>query len=176
MFRLALKSVKHNPKRLILTVVAVALGVALVAATLTFTSALSRGFTDLFGDIYSSVDVIVEEAPAEGEEGQFESRDAQGPFSEADVAAIEQVDGVKYAVGSVAYETGMVLNADGDGPLGQGAPTLIYGWSGIPEIDGSTLIDGTAPAADGDVVVDVDTYSKLDLSSATPSRLRLKTG
>lgn len=164
MFRLALKSVKHNPKRLILTVIAVALGVALVAATLTFTSALSRGFTDLFGDIYSSVDVIVEEAPAEGEEGQFESRDAQGPFSEDDVTAIRQVDGVLYAQGSVAYEMGMVLNADGDAPLGQGAPTLIYGWSGIPEIDGSTLIDGAAPAGDGEVVVDVDTYAKLKLA------------
>ena len=164
MLRLALKSVRHNPKRLILTALAVALGVALVAATLTFTSALSRGFTDLFGDIYSSVDVIVEEAPAEGEEGQFESRDAQGPFSADDVAAIQQVDGVLYAQGSVAYEMGQVLNADGDGPLGQGAPTLIYGWSGIPEIDGSTLIDGTTPATDGEVVVDVDTYAKLELA------------
>lgn len=164
MFRLALKSVKHNPKRLILTVIAVALGVALVSATLTFTSALSRGFTDLFGDIYSSIDVIVEEDPAEGEEGQFESRDAQGPFSEDDVAAIKQIDGVLYAEGSVAYEMGMVLNAEGDGPLGQGAPTLVYGWYGIPEIDGSTLIDGKAPEKDGDVVVDIDTLAKLELA------------
>ncbi|MCB2411440.1 ABC transporter permease [Demequina sp. TTPB684] len=164
MLRLALKSVRHNPKRLILTAFAVALGVALVAATLTFTSALSRGFTDLFGDIYSSVDVIVEEAPAEGEEGEFTARDAQGPFSDDDVAAVKQVDGVLYAEGSVAYETGMVLNADGDAPLGMGAPTLVYGWYGIPDIDGSTLVDGAGPSADGDVVVDVDTYAKLELA------------
>ncbi len=176
MLRLALKSVRHNPKRLILTALAVALGVALVAATLTFTSALSRGFTDLFGDIYGSVDVIVEETPAAGEEGQFESRDAQGPFTADDVAAIQQVDGVLYAEGSVAYEMGMVLNSAGDAPLGQGAPTLVYRWSGIPEIDGSTLIDGTAPSADGDVVVDVDTYAKLELSPGDTVKIATEDG
>ena len=48
MLRLALKSVRHNPKRLILTAVAVALGVALVSSVFTFTNSLSKGFSDLF--------------------------------------------------------------------------------------------------------------------------------
>ena len=98
MLRLALKSVRHNPKRLILTALAVALGVALVAATLTFTSALSRGFTDLFGDIYGSVDVIVEPAPSDGGEADFGAGGTDALFTASDIDAIQQVDGVLYAV------------------------------------------------------------------------------
>ncbi len=164
MLRLALKSVRHNPKRLILTALAVALGVALVAATLTFTSALSRGFTDLFGDIYGSVDVIAEPASSDDGQSDFGAGGTDGLFSASDVEAIQQIDGVLYAEGTVGYEEGQVLNADGDGPLGQGAPTLVYRWSGIADIDGSTLIDGAIPSAEGEVVVDIDTYAKLDLT------------
>ena len=176
MLRLALKSVRHHPKRLILTALAVALGVALVSATLTFTSALSRGFTDLFGDIYGSVDVIAEPSPTEGDQADFGAGGTDALFTAADVDAIRQIDGVKFAEGTVGYEEGQVLNADGDGPLGEGAPTLIYRWSGIPEIDGSTIIDGVVPAADGEVVVDVDTYAKLDLAPGDTVKVATRLG
>jgi putative ABC transport system permease protein len=176
MLRLALKSVRHNPKRLILTALAVALGVALVAATLTFTSALSRGFTDLFGDIYGSVDVIAEPAPAETDESDFGAGGTDALFTSADIEAIRLIDGVQYAEGTVGYETGQVLNADGDAPLGQGAPTLVYRWSGIGDIDGSTVIDGVAPTADGEVVVDVDTYDKLDLAPGDTVKIATEEG
>ncbi len=176
MLRLALKSVRHNPKRLILTALAVALGVALVAATLTFTSALSRGFTDLFGDIYGSVDVIAEPAPVEGDSADFGAGGTDGLFVAADVDAIRQIDGVLYAEGSVGYEEGQVLNAAGDGPLGQGAPTLVYRWSGVAGIDGSTVIDGAAPSADGEVVVDVDTYAKLELAPGDTVKIQTAQG
>src|SRR5660397_143133 len=176
MLRLALKSVRHNPKRLILTALAVALGVALVAATLTFTSALSRGFTDLFGDIYGSVDVIAEPAPVETDANDFGAGGTDALFSASDIEAIQQVDGVLYAEGTVGYEEGQVLNADGDGPLGQGAPTLVYRWSGIADIDGSTVIDGAAPSADGEVVVDIDTYAKLDLAPGDTVKIGTEQG
>ncbi len=176
MLRLALKSVRHNPKRLILTALAVALGVALVAATLTFTSALSRGFTDLFGDIYGSVDVIAEPAPSDDGSSDFGAGGTDGLFSASDIEAIRQVDGVQVAEGSVGYETGQVLNADGDGPLGQGAPTLVYRWTGIPQLDNSTVIDGAAPSAPGEVVVDVDTYAKLDLGPGDTVKIATESG
>ena len=158
MLRLALKTVRHNPKRLIMTAMAVALGVALVSSVFTFTSALSRGFGDLFSSIYSTVDVVVEPDP----KADVDPMSKAGLFTTADVAAIGALPGVTAAKGGVAYEMGSLLNAAGDAPLEQGPPTLLYNWTGNSDLDRATLIDGRAPAADDEVVVDVDTFKKLD--------------
>ncbi|MFV0286565.1 MAG: ABC transporter permease [Demequina sp.] len=168
MFRLALKSVKHNPKRLILTAVAVALGVSLVAATQTFTNALSSGFSDLFDDIYSGTDIVVEADPnaaEESDQGGDPFSVGAGVFSPDDVAAISAVDGVEIAAGGVQV-TGSVLPADtGEGttdPLaGSGAPSQIFNWYGDSTIDQSTIVDGRGVEADGEIVLDVDSIETL---------------
>ncbi|GMA36154.1 FtsX-like permease family protein [Demequina litorisediminis] len=168
MFRLALKSVKHNPKRLILTAVAVALGVSLVAATQTFTNALSSGFSDLFDDIYSGTDIVVEADPnaaEESDQGGDPFSVGAGVFSPDDVAAISEVDGVEIAAGGVQV-TGSVLPADtGEGttdPLaGSGAPSQIFNWYGDSTIDQSTIVDGRGVEADGEIVLDVDSIETL---------------
>lgn len=162
MLRLALKSVRHNPKRLILTAIAVALGVSLVAATFTFTSALSRGFTDLFSQIYSTIDVVVEPDP--NADITVDPTSKEGMFSQADLDAVSAIDGVAAAEGNVGFERGLLLNKEGDAPLGQGAPTLVYNWTGTPDLDNATLIEGRGPEADGEVVVDVDTWKKLGIA------------
>src|SRR5690554_829750 len=100
MFRLAVKSVRHNPKRLILTAVAVALGVSLVAASHTFTHALSSGFSGLFSEIYSSTDVIVEADPEQADStGGDPFGVVEGIFSQADVDAVNEISGVDVAFG-----------------------------------------------------------------------------
>lgn len=159
MLRLALKSVRHNPKRLILTAVAVALGVSLVAATFTFTNAFSRGFNDLFRDIYSTVDVVVEHDPDADDD--FDPMSKDGLFDAADLEAVRAVDGVDQAAGGVAYERGFLLNAEGDAPLSQGPPTLVYNWTGVEGIDRATMMEGRAPEADGEAVLDIDSFAKL---------------
>ena len=172
MLRLALKSVRHNPKRLILTAVAVALGVALVSSVFTFTNSLSKGFGDLFSTIYSTVDVVVEPDP----HANLDPNSKVGLFTTADVATISALPGVKVAEGGVAYERGALLNAAGDAPLGQGAPTLLYNWTGNADIDRATLIDGRAPKADNEVVVDVDTFKKLKIELGGTAKLASDTG
>ncbi|MEX0913790.1 MAG: FtsX-like permease family protein, partial [Demequina sp.] len=156
MLRLAFKSVKHNPKRLILTAVAVALGVSLVAATHIFTNSLSSGFGALFEDIYDSVDIVVEADP----DADIDFEPTEGAFSDATVADITAVEGVSEVGPGIAVENLVVLNADGDSPLNMGgAPTLIYNWTGIPEIDRSTVVDGRAVQAPGEAMLDVDTFA-----------------
>src|SRR6478735_3935077 len=121
MFRLAIKNVRHNPRRLILTAIAVALGVALVSATHIFTNALSSGFDALFTDIYDSVDVIVEPDP-----DAEELPAGTSAFHDEDVDAVRGVDGVGAAEGSLAFQMGVVLDADGEAPNGgQGGPPSI---------------------------------------------------
>jgi putative ABC transport system permease protein len=156
MLRLAFKNVKHNPKRLILTAIAVALGVSLVSATLTFTHSLSSGFSSLFEEIYQSVDVVVETDP----DGDLSPMSPVGAFSDADLEAIRAVDDVEAAEGGIGIETLFILNADREAPLNSsGAPTLIYNWTGNAEVDRSTIVDGRAPETAGEVVVDIDTFT-----------------
>lgn len=172
MLRLALKTLRHNPKRLILTAVAVALGVALVSSVFTFTNSLSKGFGDLFSSIYSTVDVVVEPDP----DADVDPLSKDGMFTAADVAAIGQLKGVDEVAGGVAYERGSLLNAAGDAALTQGPPTLLYNWTGIADLDRATLIDGRAPAADDEVVVDIDTFKKLDIELGGKAKLASETG
>ena len=159
MLRLALKSVRHNPKRLILTTIAVMLGVSLVAATFTFTSAFSRGFNELFSDIYSTVDVVVEHDPNADDNYDPMSRD--GLFTAEDLAAVRAVDGIESAEAGVGYEMGTLLNKEGDAPLLPGPPTLIYNWTDNPDVDRATVIEGRTPEASNEVIVDIDTFKRL---------------
>ncbi|WP_062518776.1 ABC transporter permease [Demequina silvatica] len=163
MFRLAVKSVKHNPKRLVLTAIAVALGVALAAATFTLTNALSGGFHQLFEEIYSGTDVIVEEAPSESEEEGDQFAAGDSVFSTDDLAAVQAVDGVGLAVGGIQV-MGAVLPADFE-PTGEltagGAPSQLFNWSGEPRIDQSTLVEGHGPETDTQMVLDVDSAPRL---------------
>ena len=163
MFRLAVKSVKHNPKRLILTAIAVALGVALVAATFTFTNSLSSGFHALFEEIYSSTDVIVEADPdaSTNSDQQFEGSDAI--LSPDDVAAVSAVDGVAVAGGTLQVN-GTVLpkdTGDDSGFGGGGAPSQIFNWSDDPRLSQSTVVDGRAVQSDDEVLLDIDSIGKL---------------
>lgn len=182
MFRLAVKSVRHNPKRLILTAIAVALGVSLVAASHTFTNALSSGFSGLFSDIYAGTDVIVEQDPEAAEDtGGDPFVATEGTFTAADVDAVSGVEGVDVAIGGV-QANGSVLPPDtgeaSSDPFGGagGAPSQIFNWSGIPEIDQSTLVDGRGPEAEGEIVLDIDSAPRLGYEFGDTVRIATEAG
>ncbi|SEJ15032.1 ABC transporter permease [Demequina mangrovi] len=167
MFRLAAKSVRHNPKRLILTAFAVALGVGLIAATHIFTDSLDRGFTRLFGEIYDGVDVIVEPITDGGEVGDPTSGDSVAKNLDDDAVRIAQdAAGVDLAMGATEA-LGALIGTDGEtlsGGSGFGPPTLFFNWTGVEDFDSATLLDGRAPEADDELVVDVDTAEQHGLA------------
>jgi len=160
MLRLALKNVRHNPRRLILTAIAVALGVALVSATHIFTNALSSGFNALFNDIYDSVDVVVEADP----DNPVEPPAGSSQFHDADVDTVRAVDGVAVADGTLSYQMGVLLDADGKAPTQGGPPSIVINYTGNSELDGITLIDGSAPAKAGETLIDVDSFASRELA------------
>ncbi len=157
---------------MILTAIAVALGVALVSSIFTFTNSLSKGFGDLFSSIYSTVDVVIEPDPDAG----LDFLAKEGLFTTDYVTSVQALPGVEAAEGGVAYEMGSLLNEAGDAPLTQGPPTLLYNWTGNADLDRATLIDGRAPAADDEVVVDVDTFKKLKIELDGTVKLASETG
>ena len=60
MWRAALKSVLARKLRLVLTALAIVLGVGFVSGTLVLTDTALSAFDDLFGDIFSKTDVVVQ--------------------------------------------------------------------------------------------------------------------
>ncbi|WP_084124615.1 ABC transporter permease [Demequina sp. NBRC 110054] len=166
MFRLAYRSVRHNPKRMLLTAVAVALGVALVSTTLTLTNALSSGFDDLFAETAGTTDVAVEAVDSTTADDDMWAG-AGEILTAAEVSAIEAVDGVDGVYGGLMVD-GTVLpsgyEADGSMMAGASAPTILYNWWGLPEVDKATLIEGSAPTSDAAIVLDVDSVEKLQYS------------
>ncbi|MGC4176030.1 ABC transporter permease [Demequina sp.] len=174
MFRLALKSVKQKPGRLILTAIAVALGVSLVAATFTFTSALRSGFNDLFENIYGSTDVVVEQDPnAQIDEGDpFEAGDAI--FTADDVTAVQAVDGVEIAHGGMQLNA-MVMPKEDTGQPSFGG-TQMFNWYGDPRIDLSTIVDGHGPEADSEIVLDLDGAESLGYAIGDTVRVSTEEG
>lgn len=182
MFRLAVKSVRHNPKRLILTAIAVALGVSLVAASHTFTHALSSGFSGLFSEVYGSTDVIVEpdpdantqEAPAADPFGPGE-----GMFTDGDVDAVKAIEGVDVAVGGLQV-SGSVLAPDTGEPLDPmmagGAPSQIFNWTGETGIDQSEVVDGRGPESSGEVILDLDSIPRLGYELGDQVRIATDSG
>ncbi len=166
MFRLAVKSVRHNPKRLILTAIAVALGVSLVTASHTFTNSLSSGFSELFSEIYSATDVLVEQDPANADPaGGSPFAPAEGIFDDSVVDDVLAVEGVDAAFGGIQVR-GSILPPDYSEQTTDlldsgGASSQIYNWAGVSDVDQSTIIEGRGPEANGEIVLDIDSAPAL---------------
>ncbi len=157
MLRLALKNLKHKPGRVFLATFAVVLGVALVSSTHVFTNGLTIGFTALNNDIYGGDRVLVEPDPDKA----FDV--GTGPLlDDATLAAVQKVPGVEAAYGGVGAQNGEATMLTPDkAPASQGAPSLFFNWTGVPDIDRSTLVDGHAPQSSGDIAMDAGTVQRL---------------
>jgi putative ABC transport system permease protein len=175
-FRLAVKSVRQKPGRLILTAIAVALGVSLVAATFTFTGSLRNGFTKLFTDIYAGQDIIVEQDPNASVGGDQPFQEGDAIFTADDVAAVQAVDGVERAVGSVQVPATIMPKDPDAAPTFGGGPTQLFNWSGDPQLDRSTIVDGHGPEADDQIVMDIDSLTRLGYAIGDAVRVAASDG
>ena len=85
MWRATIKSLLARKLRLLLTAVAVVLGVGFVAGTLVLTDTATATFDQLFGDIYAGTDVVVQAQSAfkptaqSGGGGPVEERATRSP-------------------------------------------------------------------------------------------------
>ncbi|MFD7070183.1 ABC transporter permease [Streptomyces sp. NPDC059913] len=153
MFRTALRNVLAHKARLLMTVLAVMLGVAFVSGTLVFTDSLGNALRNQSAKSYDDVAVAVTTYPDRDDE-KSHGVDA------ATLAKIQGLDGVKTATGRVSGFAGV---ADPDGKL------IGNGWSNTganysPAKDGKdpayTFTDGAGPAAADRIALDADTAEK----------------
>ena len=122
MNRLAFRGLRERKARTLFTLVAVVLGVALIAGTFVLTDTISKSFDRLVATAGENVDVkILSRNIGDG----FGA--APAPFPASVEARVLAVDGVAAADGSFRRLSVTVANARGDrvGPI-SGAPTLAY--------------------------------------------------
>ncbi|MFD2392627.1 ABC transporter permease [Dietzia aerolata] len=160
MLRVSLRNIAAHKVRLLLSVLAVVLGTAFVTGSLVFTSTLKNTFDGLLEQGTADLSVQIEPADPRG---------AGVPFGVAE--EVLEVPGVAAAVPGVSG-TVVVFNADGTPYQSGGAPSEGIAWIEPERAVGSSneLVDGRAPAADGEVVLPAGVLEGRVSRSATPRR------
>jgi putative ABC transport system permease protein len=140
--------------RLMATALAVTLGVAFMAGTLVLTDTVTKTFDDLFADIYTNTDVVVRG------EGVFDAGPdgfgmQRGRVDESVLPEVRAVPGVAEAQGGV-FGYARLVGSDGQalGNPETGAPTFGGDWTVSERLNPFRIVEGRAPAADDEVVID----------------------
>jgi len=161
MLRLALKSVKHKPARLTLTVAAIALGVSFIAGSYIFTNSIKSAFDGLLGEIYAGTDVTV--IPTDTVNSQTAPSDDVEGFPRSVLEDVQAVDGVAVAEGGVNGLT-QLFTEDGE-PVGtQGPPTIVTHAAQNPDFNVVEVIEGQLASTSSEIAIDISTADRVGLA------------
>ncbi|TMK21870.1 MAG: ABC transporter permease [Actinobacteria bacterium] len=160
MLRATVKSLLARKLRLVLTALAIVLGVGFTAGTFVLTDTALKSFDDLFGQVYANTDVVVQAHqafnPTEGGGGGGGGGQELNPIPERLLPSVRAVPGVRFAEGSVQSFAQIVDPATGKTIQSGGAPTIGSSWS--PDLSPFTLEPGGAPpVGPHEVVIDAGT-------------------
>ncbi|WP_435587491.1 ABC transporter permease [Micromonospora aurantiaca (nom. illeg.)] len=150
MLRATLKSLLARKLRLLLSGLAVVLGVMFVSGAFVLTDTLGRSFDAVFADAYAEVDVSVEAKP------KIDVSTAEGmllstPMPASVLDRIKAVPGVADAKGVVAADGARMIGSNGKVVTSFGPPQLGQNWLG--ESDLVEIREGRAPQADDEIVI-----------------------
>ncbi|MFF5497980.1 ABC transporter permease [Streptomyces aquilus] len=148
MFRTALRNVFAHKARLLMTVLAVMLGVAFVSGTLVFTNTISRAYQNSSAKGFDHVDVAVTADYQESKGNKV------GKTAELTQAILDQSGRVPGAASALGVVKGFTAIADKDGGLlGDGWQSEGGNYSGT-EDPRYPLVSGHAPSGEGEVLLD----------------------
>lgn len=154
MFRTALRNVLAHKARLLMTVLAVMLGVAFVSGTLVFTNTLSNALQNSSAKGFDQVDVAVTA------ESQPDVGDRIVKTPELTQALLERSAKVPGAASAVGVVNGFTAIADKDGKLiGGGFQSQGGNYWGAKDTR-YPLVGGRAPKGEGEVLIDSRTAER----------------
>lgn len=171
MLRATLRSLLARKLRLLLSAMAVVLGVSFVSGAFVLTDTLGRVFDDLFVSTSAKTDVEVR-----GEQ-LFES-DGVVAREQVPTAALDrilQVDGVAAATGDVSGYA-QVIGKDGEAYGTNGPPTFGQNFDAEPLTSPYTLREGAGPAAPDEVALDARTAEQTGYAIGDQVPVLLPTG
>lgn len=166
MIRVGLRALAARRARTALTMVAIVLGVGMVAAAFTVTDTMRRGVDSLSAAAYGGTDAVVAGRQA-FEAGTGTSWALERPrVSEDLLDRVRAVPAVAVAVGDVLDEQAKVIGGDGQ-PVGTG-PYFGVGYDartpGAQRLSPLELVDGRFATAPGEVVLDQGTVDDEQLA------------
>ncbi|WP_121747457.1 ABC transporter permease [Streptomyces sp. E2N166] len=154
MFRTALRNVFAHKARLLMTVLAVMLGVAFVSGTLVFTNTISDALQNSSAKGFDQVDVAVTT------EYQEAKGDKVGEVPELTDALLDDSAKVPGAASAIGVVSGFTAVADKDGDLiGDGWSTQGGNYWGAKD-PRYPLTDGHAPKGAGEILIDSKTAER----------------
>src|SRR3954452_8202662 len=156
MRKVALRGLFARKLRLILTALAVALGVTLIAGTYVFTDTINRSFDQIFTQSAKGTDASLTPPTAIDRSNQGGT---QPPVSPAVLAQVRRQPGVQDADGSV-FDVGTILGKDGKRIGKGGAPNFIASIADQPRFDAFTVKQGRKPQTPDEVAMDASTVKK----------------
>ncbi|MGW7407231.1 ABC transporter permease [Streptomyces sp. NPDC054833] len=154
MLRTALRNVFAHKARLLMTVLAVMLGVAFVSGTLVFTNTISDAYQKSSAKGFDQVDVAV--TP----KAQDDKGNTIGKTPELTRALLDKSAGVPGAASAIGVVNGFTAMADKDGKLiGGGWQSQGGNYWGTKDTR-YPLVDGHAPSGKGEVLIDSRTAER----------------
>jgi putative ABC transport system permease protein len=154
MLKATWRSLKAHKARMLMSGLAVVLGVAFVVGTFIFTDTLEGTFDDLFSNEVPDV-VVTQELAAGGEDGRG-SVASIVPQSVLD--EVRDLPGVDRATGDVQVLGVALLDAQGVPVGGNGPPQLGVSFPEYPDdpkLSGVAVVEGRAPTAPEEIAIDV---------------------
>src|SRR5215510_14700026 len=128
MWRVTFRGLAAKKFRLVLTSLAVVLGVAFMAGTFVLTDTLGNVFDNLFANTTRGVDAVVRaKEPFKPSDEQGGGEVTRPPVPESLVDVVRGIDGVQRAQGNLQDGYALVTGKDGEAIVNQ-APTLGVAW------------------------------------------------
>lgn len=151
MTRLTLKELLANKVRLLLTSIAIVLGVGFVSGSFVLGDTLNATFDQVFDEAFAGQDVIVRSAD---DVSEFQ----RPPISDSVLPTVEAVDGVDAAAGEVGGIGVVPVEPNGDPVETTGAPRFGFSWTEDAALNSFVIDEGRPPEGPDEVVLDKDTF------------------
>ncbi len=154
MSKLVLRGFAQRKVRALLTGIAIALGVALMAGTYILTDTINHAFAEVFASSYKNKAVVVTEREALGRG----TRSQSSQINRSTLARVRAVPGVAAASGDISTRATLLTTADKRLTSG-GAPSLITALQ-PPRFESFTAARGHLPNAADEVALDQATVQR----------------
>jgi len=156
--RIALKGLLGRKLRLLLTSLAIVMGVAMVSGTYVLTDTINAAFTSIFQTAYSTSDAVITGKQAFGNSGNAPS------FSASLLPRVRDLPSVADAAGGIG-DLAQYVGSDGKVLNSHGAPGLAFSVTSTDtRFNPLTLLSGRWPVGADQVAVDDKTASRLHVA------------
>lgn len=179
MIRIGLRDARAHLRRFVMSIVAIALGVAFVVGSFCFREMLNSQVDDMMAS-NSDADVYVRGATEQENEDDEESFLSSGPvynqISPDLLTTVEDVPGVAEAGATYSYSGAVLVKKDGTAVATLGAPTIVVGVGKDAPWRAATLTEGQWPTNDDEIALHSGAQESSGLTVGDTTKLVLPDG